>query len=93
MIRLLLLAGGQLIGGLGHRVEATGGVLLLHAAKEVGGLAQAVGGAAGIGCAGILRSGALHVVVGLAQTVERLLGGLLAAVGGLFALLADCWDR
>ena len=91
VIGLLLLLGRQLIGGLGHRVEAAGGVLLLHAAKQVGGFAQAVGGAAGIGRAGILRGGAPHVVVGLAQAVERLLGRLLAAVGGLFGgLLADC---
>ena len=85
MIRLLLLPGRQLIGRLGHRVEAAGGVLLLRAAKQVGGFAQAVGGAAGIGRAGILGGGALHVFVGLAQAVERLLRGLLAAVGGLFA--------
>ena len=83
VIRLLLLPGRQLIGRLGHRVEAAGGVLLLHAAKQVGGFAQAVGGAAGIGRAGILGDGAPHVVVGLAQAVERLLGRLLAAVGGL----------
>ena len=49
MIRLLLLPGRQLFGRLGHRVEAAGCVLLLHAAEQVGGLAQAVGGTAGIG--------------------------------------------
>ena len=94
VIRLLLLLGRQLIGRLGHRVEAAGGVLLLHAAQQVGGFAQAVGGAAGIGRAGALRGGAPHVVVGLAQAVERLLGRLLAAVGGLLGgLLADCCRR
>src|SRR5579863_1689182 len=87
VIRLLLLAGRQLIGRLGHRVEATGGVLLLHASKKIGGLAEAVGRAAGIGRAGVLGGGALHVLVGLAQAVERLLGRLLAAVGGLFRRL------
>ena len=92
-IRLLLLPRRQLFGRLGHRVEAAGGVLLLHAAQQVGGFAQAVGGAAGIGRAGILRGGALHVVVGLAQAVERLLGRLLAAVGGLIrGLLPDLPD-
>jgi hypothetical protein len=80
-IGLLLLPGRQLLGCLGHRVEAAGGVLLLHATKQVGGFAQAVGGSAGIGGAGILGSGSLHVVLGLAQAVERLLGGLLAAIG------------
>jgi hypothetical protein len=83
VIRLLLLLGGQLIGCFGHRVEATRGVLLLHAAKQIGGLAQAVGGAARICCAGILGYSPFHVVVGLAQTVECLLGRLLAAVGSL----------
>ena len=83
VIGLLLLPRGQLIGRLGHRVEPAGGVLLLQAAQQVGGFAQAVGGAAGIGRTGILGDGAPHVVVGLTQTVERLLGGLLAAVGGL----------
>ncbi len=83
VIGLLLLPGRQLLGRSGHRVEAAAGVLLLHAAQQVGGFAQALGGAAGIGRAGILGDGAPHVVVGLAQTVERLLGGLLAAVGAL----------
>jgi len=46
-------------------------------------LTQAVGGTAGIGRAGIPGDGAPHVFVGLTQTVERLLGGLLTAVGGL----------
>jgi hypothetical protein len=46
VIGLLLLLARQLIGRFGHRVEAAGGVLLLQAAKQVGGLAQAVGGAA-----------------------------------------------
>jgi hypothetical protein len=83
LIRLLLLLGGQLIGRLGHGVEVAGCVLLLRASKQAFGFAQAVGGAAGIGRAGILGGGALHVLVGLAQAVERLLGGLLATVGGL----------
>ena len=83
VIRLLLLLGGQLIGCFGHRVEATRGVLLLHAAKQIGGLAQAVGGAAGVGRTGILGDGPPHVVAGLPQAVERLLRRLLAAVGGL----------
>ncbi len=83
MIRLLLLLLRQLIGGLGHRVETAGGVLLLHAAKSIAGLAEAVGGAARFGGAGILTDGAAHVVVGLFQAVERLLARLLAAVGGL----------
>ncbi len=83
MIGLLLLPPSQLFGGLRHRVEAAGGILLLHSAKQVGGFAQAVGGAAGIGRAGILGGGALHVVGGLAQAVERLLRRLPAAVCGL----------
>jgi hypothetical protein len=80
MIGLLLLFVRQLSGRLGHRVEAAGGVLLLHAAKQIRGFAQAVGRAAGIGRAGILGSGAPHVVVGLTQTVERLLGRLRAGL-------------
>jgi hypothetical protein len=83
VIRLLLLLGRQLIGRLGHRVETAGGVLLLRAAQQIGGFAQAIGRAAGIGGAGILGGRAPHVFVGLAQAVERLLGRLLAAVGGL----------
>jgi hypothetical protein len=86
VIGLLLLPGRQLIGCLGHRVEAAGGILLLRSTKQIGGLPQAISGAARIGRAGILRDGALHVVVGLAQAVERLLRllrCLLAAVGGL----------
>ena len=71
LVRLLLLPGRQLIGGLGHRAETAGGVLLLHAAKQIGGFAQAIGGAAGIGRAGIPGHGALHVVIGLAQTVQK----------------------
>src|SRR5580658_1071805 len=83
VIRLLFLLGGQLIGRFSHGVQAAGGVLLLHAAEQIGGLAQAVGGAAGVGRTGILGDGAPHVVIGLAQAVERLLRRLLAAVGGL----------
>jgi hypothetical protein len=56
---------------------------LFDSAKQIGGFAQAVGGSAGIGRAGILGGGAAHIVAGLAQTIERLLGGLLAAAGGL----------
>ncbi len=83
VIGLLLLPGSQLVGGLRHGIEAAGGVLLFQTTEQVGGFAQAIGRAARIGCAGILRDGALHVLVGLAQAVERLLRGLLAAVGGL----------
>jgi len=83
VVRLLLLPGRQLIGRLGHRLEAAGGVLLLHSAKQVGGFAQTVGGAPGIGRAGIPGDGALEVFIGLTQAVERLLGRLLAAVGSL----------
>jgi hypothetical protein len=82
-IRLLLLLSGQLIGSLGHGVEAAAGVLLLESAKQIGGFAQAVGCATGIGCARILRGCAPHIVIGLAQTVERLPGRLLTALGGL----------
>jgi hypothetical protein len=83
VIRLLFLSGGQLIGRLRHGVQASGCVLLLHAPKQASCLAQAVGRTARIGCAGILGSGAPHVVVGLAQAVKRLLGCLLATVGSL----------
>ena len=83
MIGLLLLPCRQLIGLLCHRVETAGGVLLLHAAEQIGGLAQAVGGAPGISRAGTLGSGAPHVVVCLTQAIERLLGGLLTAVRSL----------
>jgi hypothetical protein len=82
-IGLLLLLGRQSIGRFGHRVEPAGVVLLLNAAQQIGGLAQAVGGAAGIGRSGIARHCAPHIVVSLSQSVERLLGCLLAAVGGL----------
>ena len=85
-IRLLLLLCRQSIGRLGHGVETAGGILLLQTAQQVGGFAQAVGGAPGVGRAGLLGGGALHVVVGLAQAVERLLGCLLAAVGAGIAL-------
>jgi len=85
---LLFLLLRQAVGGLRHGVEAGGGVLLFDSAKQIGGFAQAVGGAAGIGRAGILRGGAAHVVAGLAQAVERLLGGLLASGGGLTRGLA-----
>jgi hypothetical protein len=43
VICLLLLPGCKLVGGLGHRIETACGVLLLHAAKQVRSLAQAVG--------------------------------------------------
>ncbi len=86
VIGLLLLLGRQLLRCLGHRVEASGGVLLLRAAKQVCGLAQAVGGTAGIGRAGVLRGSAAHVIVGLAQALECLLGCLLAAIGGVGAV-------
>jgi hypothetical protein len=54
VVGLLLLPRRQLVGRLGHRVEAAGGVLLLRAAQQVCGFAQAVCGAAGVGGAGIL---------------------------------------
>ena len=44
---------------------------------------QTVGGPPGIGRAGIAGYGASHVLVGLTQTIERLLGGLLTTVSGL----------
>jgi hypothetical protein len=72
-----------LFGRLSHRAEATAGVLLLQAPKQVGSFAQAVCGTACIGRTGILRDGALHVFISLAQTIKRLLGCLLPTVGGL----------
>lgn len=88
MIGLLLLPGRQLLRGLRHRVETARGVLLLHASQQVGGFAQAVGRAAGIGRAGTLRTSPPHVIDGLPQTVERLLRRLLPAVGRLLRLTA-----
>jgi len=38
-IRLLLLASGQLLRGLSHRIYAAGGVLLLQATEQIRGLA------------------------------------------------------
>ena len=93
-IGLRFLLRRQLFGGLGHGIETAGGILLLHAAQQVGSFAQAVGGAARIGRAGALGDGALHVFVGLTQTVKRLLSRLLAAVGGLGGgLLRICGPR
>jgi hypothetical protein len=83
VVGLLLLPSGELVGRLGHRFETPGGILLLRTAESIGRLTQAVCGAARIGRTGILRSGALHVVVGLAKAVERLLRGLLTAVRSL----------
>ena len=85
VIRLLLLLVGQLFGRLRHGIQATGGILLLCAAEQIGGFAQAIGRAPGIGRTGVARCrGALHVFVGLAQTIKRLLGRLLTRVGCLF---------
>jgi hypothetical protein len=83
MIRLLLLAVRQLFGCLRHVVQAARGVLLLCASQQIGSLAQTVCGTARIGRAGGLGRRALHVFVGLAQAVERLLGRLLAVIGCL----------
>jgi hypothetical protein len=83
VIRLLLLTSRQLLGRLSHRVETAGRILLLETAKQIGGLTQSVGRTPGIGRAGILRDGAPHIFVGLAQALERPLGSLLTAIGGL----------
>lgn len=88
VIGLLLLARGELVGRLRHGTETPGGILLLAPGEEVGRLAQAIGGAARIGGAGVLRSGALHVLIGLAEAIESLLRCLLAAVSSL--LTAGC---
>jgi hypothetical protein len=72
-----------LIGSLSHRFETSRGILLLRSAESVGRLTKTVRGAPRIGRTGVLRSGALHVFVGLAQAIERLLRGLLTAVRSL----------
>lgn len=86
VVGLLLLSGGELFGRLGHGADSTGCVLLLQSAEEVGGLAETVGRAPGIGGAGTACRGASHVVIRLAQAVERLLCRLASAVGGLGAV-------
>ena len=87
MIGLRLLAVCQLLGRLGHLAEAPVRVLLLQTTQQIGGLAEPIGGTARIRRAGMLGSGALHVVVRLAQAIERLLSGHLTAIGCLFPRL------
>jgi hypothetical protein len=86
-VGLLLLLSSHLLGRLRHLIEAAGGVLLLRSAEQASGLAKAIRRAPGIGRAGILPGGALHVFVSLAQAIERLLCGLLPAIGGLLLRL------
>jgi hypothetical protein len=83
LIGLLLLLSRHLLGFFLHRVEAAGRVLLLRSTQESGRFTQTLGRAARIGSARIRRGGPLHVFVGLAQTIQRLLSRLLTAVGGL----------
>jgi hypothetical protein len=81
----------QTIGFARHFVKASIRVLLLGAAKKVGGFAEAVGGAAGFGVALLAGGGLAHVVVGLLQAIESLLntgiaGTLLAGLATLARL-------
>lgn len=76
-IGLLLLPRLQLIRCLRHRIQAAGGVLLLRTAEEISGFTKAISGAASIGGTGALGGSTPHVFVRLAQSIERLLGGLL----------------
>jgi hypothetical protein len=64
---------GQTIGFARHLVETSVGVLLLRASEQVGGFAEAVGGAAGFGVTLLPGRGAAHVVVSLLQAFESLL--------------------
>jgi len=65
VVGLLFLLGGQLLGRLRHGVQPAGCVLLLGAAQQIGGFAEALGGAACIGGAGIAPDGAPDVLVRL----------------------------
>lgn len=82
-VGLLLLLSRHLLGVFRHRIETTGGVLLLRSAQESGRFPQTLGRASRVSRTRIRRGRTLHVFVGLAQTIQRLLSRLLTAVGGL----------
>jgi hypothetical protein len=84
IVGLLFLAIGQFLGFLCHAAELARGILLLDAAKQIGSLAKAIRGAAGIGGRTVGR--AAHIVISLAQPFERLFGGLLTAAGGFLSV-------
>ena len=70
MVALLL---GQAAGFVGQRIDLRGSLLLAHAAEQIGGFLQAIGGAARFGFALLRRRRATHVIGSLPEPVERLL--------------------
>ena len=77
-VGLVVLFLGQAAGLVGERIDLRRRLLLAHAAEQVRGFLQAVGGAARFGFALLRRRCAAHVVGGLAQPVERLLDARIA---------------
>ena len=65
-------------GFIGERIDLVRRLLLAHAAEQVGGFLQAIGGAARFGFALLRRSCAAHVVGRLAQPVKSLLHARVA---------------
>ena len=61
----------QAIGFVRHRIQTAVGMLLLRATKQIGGFAQAVGGAARFGAARLRRGACRHWL--RLQTIEGLL--------------------
>ena len=65
-------------GLFGERIDLRCRLLLAHAAEQVGGFLQTVGGAARFGFTLLRRGCAAHVVGRLAQPVQRLLDARIA---------------
>jgi hypothetical protein len=63
----------QAIGFARHLIKTAAGVLLLCAAEQVGGFAEAIGGAACFGITLLAGRSLAHVVVRLLQAIEGLL--------------------